>query len=277
MGNDYFYINLSRMTLGSYHTIRNNSNLSGIISGAFRFLGGSITSFDLHTSMKTGFCYSRYSLDGASNIAYINDAILQVGKFKGEFPFLIEVSGEYNNKIFSEVIEIQKPTTTFKDTLAETVWAGQYIKKLESGYQSNDIINEIIYASLSERVLSKYTSFLCLEDTNYICNNCQDESKLTDVEDVAARQDSVLVYPNPFTDKVTISLMCTDPRDVKELSIIDLTGSVIYQFNLGELHEGKNVITWNGTSGGGVKVKAGVYMLVYKTSASSQTVKIIKR
>jgi Ca-activated chloride channel family protein len=277
MGNDYFYINLSRVTLGSYHTIRNNSNLSDIISGAFRFLGGSINSFDLHTSMKSGFCYSRYSLNDASNIAYVNDAILQVGKFKGDFPFLIEVSGEYNNEIFSEVIEIPKPENVYNDSITETVWAGQYIKKLESGFQSNDIINEVIYSSLSERVLSQYTSFICLEDTNDICNNCQDESKLTDVDNMTAGQDSLLVYPNPFTDKVTISLMCQEPRDVKELSIIDLTGSVIYQFNSGELHQGKNTIIWNGTSARGDKVKAGVYMLVYKTSKNTQTVKIIKR
>lgn len=276
-GNDYFYINLSRMTLGSYHTIRNNSSLSEIISGAFRFLGGSINSFDMHTSMKTGFCYSRYSLNVESNVAYVNDAILQVGKFKGEFPFLIEVSGEYNNEIFSQVIEIPKPESIYNDSIVKTVWAGKYIQKLESGIQSNDIINEIIYASLSERVLSKYTSFLCLEDTNYICNNCQDESKLTDARDLAADKDSLLVFPNPFTDKVTISLMCPDPGDVKELSIVDVTGSLIYQFNLGELQQGKNVISWNGTSARGDKVKPGVYLLVYKTSTNSQTIKIIKR
>lgn len=277
LGNDYFYINLSRMTLGSYHTVRNNMSLSDIISRAFRFVGGSINSFDLHTSMKTGFCYSRYSLDGESNIAFVNDAILQVGKFKGEFPFLIEVSGEYNNQVFSEVIEVTKPASVNGDTIAETVWSGQYIKKLESGYQSNDIINEIIYASLNERVLSKYTSFLCLEDTSYICNNCKDESMQTGTDDIAATQDSLLVYPNPFTEKVTISLTCTNPKDVKELSIIDLTGSVIYQFNRGELHQGKNTITWDGTSSRGDKVKPGVYMLVYKTMSSTQTVKIIKR
>jgi Ca-activated chloride channel family protein len=276
-GNDYFYINLSRMTLGSYHTIRKNSNLSEIISGAFRYLSGSINSFDMHTSMKSGFCYSRYSLNDESNIAYVNDAILQVGKFNGEFPFLIEVSGEYNNKIFSEVIEIPKPDNNYNDTIIKTIWAGQYIKKLESGYQSNDIINEVIYASLSERVLSQYTSFLCLEDTNYICNNCKDESKLTDVKEIADRQDSVQVFPNPFSDRVTISLMCSKPGDVKELAIVDVTGSLIYPFTPGELQQGKNVISWEGTSAKGDKVKPGVYILLYKTSANLQSIKIIKR
>lgn len=278
MGNDYFYINLSRITLGSYHTIRNNSDLSTIISSAYKFLGGTITSFDLHTSMKEGFCYSRYSINEASNVAYVNEAIVQVGKFKGEFPFLVEISGEYNNEIFSEVIQIEKPAVVNTDTIAEDIWAGQYIKKLESGTQSNQIINEIIYTSLNERVLSYYTSFLCLEDINYICNNCKDESSnTTGVEETLVGNDTLKVYPNPFVDKLTIELMCSDPGDVKEFSVVEITGALIYQFQLGELQQGKNVITWNGETARGGKVKPGIYLLVYKTFGSARTVKIIKR
>ncbi|HET6556985.1 MAG TPA: VIT domain-containing protein, partial [Prolixibacteraceae bacterium] len=244
-GNDYFYINLSRITLGSYHTIRNNSDLSATIASAYKYLGGTITSFDLHTGMKEGFCYSRYSINGASNVAYVNDAIVQVGKFKGEFPFLVEISGEYNNEIFSEVIQIDKPAVENTDTIAEAIWAGQYIKKLESGSQSNQIISEIIYTSLNERVLSYYTSFLCLEDTSYICNNCKDESSnTTGVEETLAGNDTLKVYPNPFVDKLTIELMCSAPEDVKEFSIVDVTGALIYRFQLGDLQQGKNVITW---------------------------------
>ena len=277
-GNDYFYSNLSRMTLGSYHTVRNNLSISGAIHGSLKYLGGSINSFDLHTSLKTGFCHSRYTMTSESNIAYVNDAILQVGKFKGEFPFLIEISGEYNNKVFSSMMEIQKPMGNNLDTISEAIWTGQYIKKLESGTQSNDIINEIIYSSLSERVLSKYTSFLCLEDTNYICNDCVDESEVTTgVKEVVAGQDSILVYPNPFVEKITIDLMCANPNEVKELSIVDVTGSLIYRFSTDELQKGRNVIFWNGLSARGDRVKPGVYMLVYKTSGYTKTIKIMRK
>lgn len=276
-GNDYFYINLSRTTLGSYHTVRNNSGLSEIINSSLKFLGGSITSFDLHTSMSTGFCYSRYTLNGGSNMAYVNDAILQVGKFKGEFPFLVEMSGEYNNEIFSEVIQVEKPAFMNTDTIAKTMWTGQYIKRLESGTQSNDIINEIVFSSLNERVLSLYTSFLCLEDTNFICNDCKDESRPTDVEEALIGNDSLKIYPNPFMEKLTIELMCTDPAEVKEFSMVNVTGSLIYQFSVGELQKGRNVITWNGISARGGKIKAGVYLLIYKTNSGGRTIKIIKK
>lgn len=277
-GNDYFYSSLSRMTLGSYHRVKNGLNISEAISGSLKYMGGSINSFDLHTSLKSGFCHSRYTMTGESNIAYVNEAILQVGKFKGEFPFLIEISGEYNNEVFSEMMEIQKPASISNDTIAESIWTGQYIKKLESSTQSNDIINEIVFSSLNERVLSKYTSFLCLEDTSYICNNCVDETKITiNVKDLIAGQDSILVYPNPFVDKLNIEFMCSNPNDVKELSIVDITGSLIYQFSADLLQKGKNVITWNGLSARGERVKPGVYLLVYKASGYSKTIKIFRK
>ncbi len=278
-GNDYFYSNLSKMTLGSYHRVKNGLSISETINGSLKYLGGSINSFDLHTSLKVGFCHSRYTMTGGvSNIAYVNDAILQVGKFKGEFPFLIEISGEYNNKVFSNTMEIQKPATINNDSLSETMWTGQYIKKLESGTHSNDIINEIVYSSINKRVLSKYTSFLCLEDTNYICNDCVDETKITfNARDLIAGQDSILVYPNPFTEKLTIVINCSNPNDVKELSILDITGSIIYQFSADLLQKGKNVLTWNGLSSRGDRVKPGVYLLVYKTSGHSKTIKILRK
>ena len=176
------------------------------------------------------------------------------------------------------MLEIQQPAESSNDTIAEEMWSGQYIKKLESGTQSNDIINEIIFSSINERVLSRYTSFLCLEDTNYICNDCVDESKITiSAKELIAGQDSILVYPNPFTERITIDLMCDSPTDVKELSIVDVTGSVIYQFLTDGLQKGKNVISWNGMSARGERVKPGVYMLVYKTSGYSKTIKIVRK
>ena len=281
-GNDYFYSNLSKATLGSYHTVRNNLSISQTISGSLKYLGGSINSFDLHTSLKSGFCYSRQTMNGTGNMAFLDEAILQVGKFKGQFPFLIEISGEYNNKVFSEMMEIQKPVKMNGDSTAEVMWAGQYIKSLESGTQSNDMISEIIYSSLNDRVLSQYTSFICLEDTNYICNNCVDEKSpiIIGVKEVVAGQDSIAVYPNPFVEKLSIELMCTNPADVKEsreLGIVDVTGSLIYRFTARELQKGKNLMTWNGMTTRGDRVKSGVYMLIYKTNGYMKSIKIVRK
>jgi hypothetical protein len=276
-GNDYFYSTLSRMTLGSNHAVRNNLSISEAVSASFKYLGGAINSFDLHTSLKNGFCHSRYTMPDGGNTAYVDEAILQVGKFKGEFPFLIEISGEYNNEIFSNVLEVEKPLST-NDTISETLWTGQYIKKLESGNQSNDVINEIVFSSLNMRVLSKYTSFLCVEDTNMICNNCVQQGQITtEVKEPMANQDPIIVYPNPFVEKLSIEITCSNPEEVTGLSIVDVTGSLIHEFSANEFRKGKNVMTWNGTSSRGERVKPGVYLLVYKTAGYSKTIKILRK
>lgn len=278
-GNEYFYTNLSRIALGSYHNVRSGLPIAEAIDGSFKYLSGSINSFDLHTSLDQGFCYGRYTITGETNVAYLNDPILQVGKFKGEFPFIVEISGEYNSKIFSRKIEIQNPEGVGNDTISEEIWTGQYIKKLETDQQSNDIINEIIYNSLNDRVLSKYTAFLCIEDSSQVCTNCPfvNDAVITGSEKLNAGQDLILAYPNPFTDKLTIDVNCSDANAVKELSIYDMKGSLIYQFTVGQLHKGKNVLTWNGISLSGEKVKPGVYILSYKTNSGTKILKILRK
>jgi hypothetical protein len=70
--------------------------------------------------------------------------------------------------------------------LAQEAWAGNTIQSLESQAQTNDVINEIVFYSLDERVLSIYSAFLCLEPSRggEVCYNCMDESELVGVEDL---------------------------------------------------------------------------------------------
>lgn len=276
-GNSYFYSNLSRMTLGSFQSVINGFSVSDVISESFKYTAGSLNSFDLHTTVQSGFCYGRYTVTGENKIAYLNNPILQVGKYKGDFPFIVEISGEYKNELFSQKIEIQEENATDIDTIAEEIWTGQYIKDLESGQQRNDIINEIIYNSIENRVLSKYTSFLCLENINQVCYDCLDESELVNAPDINSIKDSITIYPNPFVENVTIELNCLNPGVVKELAIYTITGSMLYQFNVGDLHSGNNLLTWNGSDSNQQKVKSGVYLLVYRTSNETKTIKLLKK
>jgi hypothetical protein len=276
-GNEYFYSNLSRLTLGSYHRVLDGLTVSESIDGSFKYLGGSISSFDLHTTLISGFCHSRYTLAGVNNIAYLNEPIMQVGKYQGAFPFVIEISGDYNNEAFTHKIEIPESNTKNNDTIAEEIWTGQAIKNLEYGNQSNDIVSEIIHYSLNESVLSKYTSYLCLEDTNQICHSCLDESLLTSLKEIKVTNDSILVYPNPFTDKLSIEVICSEPNLVKEFSIYDLKGSLIRQFPVASLVKGKNTFIWDGKTGGGDFVRQGVYIISYNTSKYKKTLKVLRK
>ena len=235
-------------------------------------MGGAITLFDLYTRMQSGFCHSRYNVTGDNNIAYLSDPLIQVGKFKGTFPFKVEISGEYNNEIFSKEFEIQENEAIISDSTSKIIWTGQYIKDLESGQQTNNIINEIIYNSLNDRVLSLYTSFLCLEDTAIICNNCPDETILIGIDEIKLIQDSIIVYPNPFKERLTIELICTNPEKNGKLAIYNVTGTLVHQFELDGLIRGKNIFTWNSEN-----LSSGIYLLIYQNENTSKTLKLIKK
>lgn len=276
IGNAYLYDNLSRITLGSYHRQTDGysdpASVSEIIDRSFQYMGGAITLFDIYTRMQSGFCHSRYNLTGNNSIAYLNEPVIQVGKFKGSFPFKVEISGEYNDEIFSKEFEIQQDDASVTDSISQIIWTGQYIKNLESGQQTNNIINEIIYNSLNDRVLSIYTSFLCLEDTAMFCNNCKDETVLIGIDEVELIQDSIIVYPNPFAAQLKIELICTNPEKNGKLAIYNVTGTLIHQFDLAGLIRGKNTFTWNSED-----LSSGIYLLIYQNEKTSKILKLIKK
>ena len=278
-GNGYLNTNLSNLTGGSCQRVLDGYGINEAIGQSFLYSGGTIRSFDFHTSMDGGFCHSRHFVNGDGSLAYIHEAILQVGKFLGSFPFEIELSGEYNQLVFSKQLQVNAEDAVQVDTLAEEIWTGQYINKLESSQQSNDVINEIIYNSLTERVLSKYTSFLCLEpgfDPSDIVEERDDQWIAIPVEPQWV-EDTLKVYPNPFTDYITIELQTDHPEEILELSIYNLSGSLLYRFDIeGMISGGSLKVTWDGTTADGNPVQSGMYLLVYRTTQVNKTIKIVK-
>ncbi len=286
-GNSYFYANLAKLTAGSYQSLENGKSVSELFGSAFKYLQGSINSFDFHTTTQNGFCFSRYYLNKDENVAYLNEMILQVGKFKGSMPFEIDFSGEYNNEIFSEKIEIAENQALENDSVVKKIWAGTFIKSMEKDYSSNDIVAEIIDESINNRILSLYTSFLCLEDTSKWCLTCLPDEFRNDwtdgpimvgIDNPGVLADTVSVYPNPFKENLNIEVQINELSELKDLSVYDLKGSLIYKFDKNTINSGsRKTIFWNGQTQNGTVLKPGVYLLVFKTAKTSKTIKIVKQ
>ncbi|HRX12629.1 MAG TPA: T9SS type A sorting domain-containing protein, partial [Draconibacterium sp.] len=286
-GNSYFYANLAKLTAGSHQSLENGKSVSELFGSAFKYLQGSVNSFDFHTTTQNGFCFSRYYLNKDENVAYLNEMILQVGKYKGSMPFEIDFSGEFNGEIFSEKIEIEENSVLENDSVIKKIWAGTFIKSMEKDYSSNDIVAEIIDESIKNRILSKYTSFLCLEDTSKWCLTClpndfrndwTDGPIVTNAEDFGKLADTVSVYPNPFTEHLNIEVQITELSEIQDLSVYDLKGSLMYKFDKNIINPGsKKTISWNGQTQNGASLKPGIYLLVFKTAKTSKTIKIVKQ
>ncbi|MDM7925589.1 MAG: VIT domain-containing protein [bacterium] len=284
LGNEYFYENLARLTGGNEESIGwSGAAASDVILSVFQKLGGFVGSFDLHTSLAGGFCYGRFSADLDASSVYLNRPILQVGKYNGVFPFEIEASGVFQSAVFSEEISVPEADTHAADTTAEEIWAGNYIRSLESGPLSNDVVDEIVRVSLAERVLSLYSSFICLEPGmgGQPMTDPWDESPLpgaVEDGDETAEDDSLFqAFPNPFNTETVVSIRLKRSVDLKSLSfrVYNVLGQTVKEFEAPPSSDGRNFrFTWNGRDEAGLDVPSGTYLFVMTGAGKRQVLKL---
>lgn len=280
-GSDYFLINLAKLTGGNFSKVL-SSTLTAAVSSAVVGTGPSLRSFDFHTTLANGYCYGRFDLGAVSQVAYLNKPILQVGKYQGDFPFKIELAGELGSQfVYADIIV---PTNSIgqSDTLNREMWYGNYIRLLETGTQVNTTVAEIIYSSLTERVLSRYTAFLCLEDPAHFCPGCTDETQLVGTADEVLPDSLVRAWPNPFTDRVTIEVQVGRGASLSASAVVEIynaSGQLVRQLPLTDVQNDKAVVVWDGLDGAsGTHVAPGVYVAVVRISMGENAVlKLVKR
>lgn len=265
-GQEYFFINLSRITGGQYQVLSSNSSLYNLCSDVFGSLGGTITAFDLYSSANGGFCYARYN-QSDSETYHLGDFFVQTGKFIGGPPFTINLTGIFNQQPFNQIVQVESDQILTGDSLVNKAWYGLHIRDMERDQEDNELINKVLFESLDQRVLSKYSAFLCLEpsDTIAVCVDCQDESELTGMDELLNTEDeSLQIYPNPCSEYVKLSFMSGDSWNDQEtrIRIVSVTGEVVFSaapsFAPGTLVE----LEWNLAGPSGAKVAKGYYMVL---------------
>jgi flagellar hook assembly protein FlgD len=88
----------------------------------------------------------------------------------------------------------------------------------------------------------------------------------------------LIISPNPFKDRVDISLKLQDNKLSKEvisLKIYNVNGQLFRQFNYLNTRQSVQMV-WDGTDNFGYEVPEGVYFLQLETSDRSITKKVIK-
>ncbi|MCB9258070.1 MAG: T9SS type A sorting domain-containing protein [Ignavibacteriales bacterium] len=284
IGNEYLYLNLARITRSNYQNLREKNSISEILTSILQSLSGTITSFDLHTTLENGFCFGRFNTNLNETI-YRTSPIVQIGKYMGSFPLKIEVSGVYNSQVFSRTTSISEEDIFESDSLSNVIWNGKYISSLETGYESNEEINNIINLSVDNRILSLYTAFIAIEpgDSSEFCYDCSDDNDLiisVDDKDKFEIADSLFIqaYPNPFNPTTTLNVNL--PKDVDfnslNMKIFNILGEEVMSFNASQYFDKRNFqLKWNGTNNYGESVSTGIYFFVLSTKDIRQTVKLM--
>ena len=70
----------------------------------------------------------------------------------------------------------------------------------------------------------------------------------------------VNIYPNPFTEYVTIAFGLQNKANVR-LNVFDINGRLIAHIRNSEAEKGNYKLQWNGTSDTGARVSNGTYII----------------
>lgn len=287
-GNDYFYENLAKLTNGTTQTNRNNylQTLSIMLTTVVQTLRGNIESFDLYTKLGAGFCYGRFSTASSGvQVSSVDKPLLQVGKFQGDLPFIVEFAGMYGGKAVQKRVIVEAKDIETADSLLKTIWTGNYITALEALPASNTTNKAIVKASFQQRILSKLTAFLALEpsDTISVCTSCSTGSggpvsSVESKESTVAKDSLVQAYPNPFNSSSTVRVRLPKGTQGGEntLKIYNMLGQAVRTFDPSRLSESRyEQFIWDGKNDTGSTVASGVYYFVLTTSKGRYTVKLI--
>jgi Ca-activated chloride channel family protein len=274
-GNEYLYSYLSIASGGTYLDIlKHNSNFTQVITEGFKTLDGQINSFEIYPSATNGFCYGRYLLSGSNN-NYSTQPVVQLGKWVGELPLSITATGFYRNNAFSKKIDLNENDINWTNSRTKQSWVGTYIKSLETGTKTNDIVAEIITTSIKERVLSLYTAFLALEPERQQQEDEKDD-KQTSAEDMAISEFvSISSFPNPFTDKITFSIKLSGPNtELLNVEIYNMLGEKVAN-PLIENYGEKITVVWDGCDSSNLKLAQGFYIARFLTNRGVIHIKVI--
>jgi hypothetical protein len=277
--NSYLFSNIARTNKGEYISFFDkisSSSFSELMTSALQDLSTEvINNVDVYTDMTDGFCFGRINLTSGNFSNYkMNSAIHQVGKFNGNLPLSLEITGELNTRLIHKEYILNSQDITETDSTLSTIWSGLDIKQLESESQNSQVINEIIFQSIENRVLSNYTAFLCLEDTIPICENCNetnDDGGIVDVNDETTPNKEVEAYPNPFKYQIQINIETS--ANFQKLEIYKMMGQLIKVF---EPEKETTKFNWDGLSENGIEVKAGIYLVVARYKDRITSLKIQK-
>jgi Ca-activated chloride channel family protein len=304
-GNEYFFTMLTRFTHGNLYAYNYwEQKTDELLSKVFSGLGGFASSFDLHTKLEEGYCHSRFNLDANRLAVAIDEPIIQVGKFNGRLPLVIEASGEFNHQVKSVKRSISETELFISDTLIEEMWTGNFIESMEKDWWlDNKLVNELVKLSISQRVLSRYTAFIALEPGMEPVIDPSDPGNQSGNRELGLWGDAfgspesntyitktrppentrqfadVRVLPNPFASQIRIQIAL--PEDTEwtrvKVEVFNLMGQKVREFNPDDFQfNGFINITWDGSVNSGEQIPEGPYLMVISGESFRNVIKILK-
>ncbi|MDX1942511.1 MAG: T9SS type A sorting domain-containing protein [Saprospiraceae bacterium] len=281
LANEYFYLNLAQQSNGYFSKYENNNaTLQQNLLIMFEEMNAIKGVLDLRTRLESGVCFNRYEIESIDLVFNFTKPILQVGRFKGDFPFIIEANGWIDTTALRATFTLTENEVPISDTLLQEIWSGLRVEYLDQ-HQSpiREIILQIIDESLRQRVLSRHTAFMALEPgiTAEPCFDCIGGNVIvvSDKDLSIEGLSDVRIAPNPFHERVTIVLEFSEMRDLKDFQfmVYNLAGQQVHSFiDVAVGVTNRLELTWDANQ----NIAPGVYLFVIQTPQGKYTSKLVK-
>ena len=278
-GNEYLFGILASRSGGSYTDVKDKARSFYLaLSQQLLAIKGKFDFIDMDTHTVSDVDYDSQPFNHFFSEPFIYGTVFQTGRYSGNFPLKIDFSSIYQQQFQSFEIEISQAEMVKGNSSTKKAWAGNQIKVKEELAFSPTIREEIVEISISEKILSLYTAFLCLEDAEP--QGLQIPPDLggsnTGVELFGEKSSlNVEAFPNPIKDIVTIQLEHLPQLSLTslELQVLDIQGKMIHTFDLTkyQLIDGSISFEWN--TG---KLPSGMYLLTLKGDIEPQVIRLVK-
>jgi len=244
-GNEYLYSRLSQLTAGEYLSVRNIS-MPVMLDRVIHRSTGYFKSLEVFIQTQGGYTFSNYRMNSGNGFIFDDEPLCILGQYIGDAPFEVSVFGQNSSgELFFSKDTIPGDEIYASDSIIKTIWSANMIRDLMRLEQNNQIISQIIHASISERILCDYTAFLVLEPDFVLPDEILEEIETGDIEnwspvDIEEANGVEMVslsnYPNPFKDKTSICYSIPESARVN-ISIYNSMGQLV-RVLIDEDHEG---------------------------------------
>ncbi|MCX6148758.1 MAG: T9SS type A sorting domain-containing protein [Candidatus Kapabacteria bacterium] len=282
LGNQYFNEKIAELTKGEFFTTKNNgSSILSMFSNSLINLKGTVSEVGLYVEPKDGISFSKTS-ENINDLAANKKLVYEFGKLAGGMPIDIKLSALLDGKAVVKKYTLDQNNISINNESVK-MWNWKYLRNLEdkinkSKKESQDLVDH----SISNRILTVQTAFLCLEpwmlpkEASIAEKDGKGGGGTSDLqEDFSDLGVEVSYGPNPITNFANIKINLSDSyTKVQSIGIFNMLGTEIKQFNFDENSNSLN-LEWNISNDGNDNVSSGVYYLIIKTNQGSKILKLV--
>ncbi len=277
-GDQYINEKLAEMTRSdSYTTKSQNSTIEAMINSSFSNLKGTISEIGLYIDPKDGVSISKTT----ENIIDINSnkkLIYEFGKLEGSYPIEAKFSALLDGKPVIKRFTLDSTNIIISSESAK-MWNWKYLRTLEDKNRTIKESIDLTRRSITNRILTTQTAFLCLEPWMMAKDTTLDEEGNNTVssvqEDMSEIGIEITYGPNPIVNIASIKFNLTNTETkILNIGIYNIMGSAVREFNIDSNATSFN-LEWDIINESNGKISSGIYYLIIKTNFGNKVLKLV--